>query len=99
MPYSSLLQMHVPIAGADLDERAAGVELPVQFGAADGAGDRHRQVKGDSAIAGADIEIGGEILRHSKLDVAVAGVHRPAAGGLGAGSNVGGHVAIAGAHA
>src|SRR5205823_8010541 len=57
-PASALLQMHIPIAGADLDKRAAGVEFAVQLGAADRASDGHRQIKSDSAVAGADIEIG-----------------------------------------
>src|SRR5207302_2549663 len=86
-------------AGVDVDERAAGVELAVQFGATDGAGDRHRQIKSDFAVAGADVEIGCQILRHGELHVAVAGIYGPAGGRLGARSNVGGHVAIPGAHA
>jgi hypothetical protein len=73
------------VAGSHRQREASAVQLPAQARFAARPGDGHRQLGGNAAVAGVDVEVGGEIRSQPQPHAAVAGLDAPARRHLRAG--------------
>src|SRR5579864_1068752 len=76
----SFSQMNGAIAGTDCQQAAAAVELAVNIVLANLSFGRDRHVEIDVAVAGVQVNIGGEVTRDFQRDAAVARFQPPVSG-------------------
>src|ERR1019366_7369440 len=77
-----LPHVNAAVAGGDLQQLTAAVQLPAHSRAPDVAIDRHRKVERNPAIAGVGRQLSREVLRQLDFHAAIAGVQQPATGHL-----------------
>src|SRR5580704_15188204 len=70
------------VAGSDLQQLAAAVQLAADPRAPNVSVDHHREVERNTAVSGVGREFSCEVVRQFDLHPAIAGVNQPAAGHL-----------------